>query len=366
VQLPPLVRVADGEPYRNFTSPFTKEQDMARRSTTIGMGVAVAALAGLAVAAPAQAASSKGCVNGGFRLVNLATGATVAQAGQDRVRTTIPADRLGSTFAVRGRYTQFDVRATDFAVLGQAFTGAANELDLTGGRFTPVFASKVPEHRGLVLSSTVSVELDKEGLELQRTGPGLSMKIQAKDCAQGGIFQMEPERADATATRVTHTLASSTTPGLTPFYFDNPSFRQRTGQFLGSGCTSVVTGPPGQFCVQVAPRVNIANDLSPRFVARDSSQVATRVPQAACNTAAPVTPSVRHCGGVSVWDVASGGRLGFVTGEDATEVANPPTTCVSDCQAQNQVRGRLAVLGHPFPVPAGSRLVPRTAAVPAP
>jgi len=136
------------------------------------------------------------------------------------------------------------------------------------------------------------------------------------------------------------------------------------GQFLGDDCTSIVTGPPSTFCVQVSTRVNIANDLSRRFVARDSSQVADRVPQPACNTATPVTPSVRHCGGMSVWDVASGGRLGFVTGEDATEVANPPTDCTSQCQAQNQVRGRLAVLGHPFPVPAGSRLVPRTAAVP--
>ena len=256
------------------------------------------------------------------------------------------------------------MRANDFAVLNQAFTGAANPLDITGGRFTPVFASKVPDHRGLVLSSAISVELDEESVELSRTGTGLSMKIQAKDCAQGGIFQMEPERSDGTRTRVTHTLAQSTTPGLTPFYFDNPNFRARVGQFLGDDCTSIVTGPPSTFCVQVGTRVNIANDLSRRFVARDSSQVADRVPQPACNTATPVTPSVRHCGGMSVWDVASGGRLGFVTGEDATEVANPPTDCTSQCQAQNQVRGRLAVLGHPFPVPAGSRLVPRTAAVP--
>ena len=296
-------------------------------------------------------------------MVNLTTGATVAAAGEDRVRTTIPASQFGATFAVRGRYTQFDVRSADFAVLNQAFTGAANELDLTGGRFTPVFASKVPNHRGLVLSSAISLELDDEDLVLQRTGTGLSMKIQAKDCAQGGIFQMEPERGDGTSTRITHTLAESTVPGLTPFYFDNPNFRARVGQFLGSGCASVQTGPPGQFCVQVSTRVNIGNDLSPRFVARDSAQVATRVPQAACNTSTPVTPSVRHCGGMSAWDVASGGRLGFVTGEDATEVANPPTNCTNDCQAQNQVRGRLAVLGHPFPVPSGSRLVPRTAAV---
>jgi hypothetical protein len=331
------------------------------------MVVAAVVASGLtATTTSAQAASSNGCKDGGFRLVNLSTGATVAQSGKDRILTTIPAGQFGSTFAARGRYTQFDIRAVDFAVLNQAFTGAANELDLTGGRFTPVFASKVPDHRGLVLSSSISVELKDEDLVLQRTGTGLSMKIQAKDCAQGGIFQMEPQRSDGTATRITHTLAQSTVTGLTPFYFDNPNFRARIGQFLGSGCTSVQTGPPGQFCVQVAARVNIANDLSPHFVARDSAQVATRVPQAACNTSTPLTPSVRHCGGMSVWDVASGGRMGFVTGEDATEVANPPTNCVSNCQAQNQVRGRLAVLGHPFPVPTGSRLAPRTSAVPNP
>jgi hypothetical protein len=335
-----------------------------RKTGAVGAGATVLALVASTLAltmGSAQAASSKGCTNGGFRLVNMATGATVAAAGGDRIRATIPASQFGTTFAVRGRYAQFDVRSADFAVLGQAFTGAANELDITGGRFTPVFASKVPDHRGLVLSSAISVELDDEELSLQRSGAGLSMKVQAKDCAQGGIFQMEPERSDGTATRITHTLASSTTTGVTPFYFDNANFRVRVGQFVGSGCTSVQTGPPGQFCVQVGTRVNIANGLSPRFVARDSAQVATRLAQAACNTATPVTPSVRHCGGVSIWDVASGGRMGFVTGEDATEVANPPTDCVTDCQAQNQVRGRLANLGHPFPVPAGSRLVPWSA-----
>jgi hypothetical protein len=167
----------------------------------------------------------------------------------------------------------------------------------------------VPDHRGLVLSSAITVELDAQGLALQRTGTGLSMRIQAKDCAQGGIFQMEPQRSDG-----------------------SPQHRER--------------------------RV-------PPLRRADSSQVATRVPQPACNTATPVTPSGRHCGGMSVWDVASGGRLRFVTGEDSTEVANPPTVCTSKCPAQNQVRGRLVVLGHPFPVP-WSRLVPGTAALPVP
>jgi hypothetical protein len=91
-----------------------------------------------------------------------------------------------------------------------------------------------------------------------------------------------------------------------------------------------------------------------------------RINQPDCNTATPVDPSVEHCGRVSVWDVASGGRLGFVTGEDATEVANPPTTCTHQCQAQNRVRGRLAILGFPFPVPTGSRLTPPTSSVPLP
>ncbi len=318
---------------------------------------------------PSQAASSDACENGGFSLVNLTTGATIASSAAGEVDRVVPAASFGAAsarFGVRGRYISFDVRPSDFAVFNYAFTGAANPEDITGGRPTPVYASKTPNHRGLVLSSGVSVELDEEDLVISRTGTGLSMKIQAKDCAQGGIFQMEPERDDATRTRITHTLATSTNPKLVPFYFDNPRFRARVGQFLGSGCTSITTGPPSRFCVRVNTRVNIANDLSRHFVARDSAQVAERVPQADCNTATPVTPSVEHCGGVSVWDVASGGRMGFVSGEDAVEVANPPTDCVQDCQAQNQVRGRLAVLGFPFPVPAGSRLTPRVSSLPLP
>jgi hypothetical protein len=173
---------------------------------------------------------------------------------------------------------------------------------------------------------------------------------------------MEVARGDGTRTRITHTLVQNN-GALTPFFFDNPEFRARVGQFLGSDCTSIDTGPPSRFCVQVTTRVNVANDFSKNFVLRDSSQVATRISQADCNTATAVSPSVKHCGSVSVWDVASGGRLGFVTGQDALEVANPPTVCVKNCQAQNQVNGRLVTLGFPFPVPAGSRLTPPVSAL---
>jgi hypothetical protein len=293
-------------------------------------------LATVAAAPAASAASSKFCTSGSYSVLG-------KKGVKDRFRGTVPAP--AGRFTVQGRYNQFTVDPATFAIYDYAFTGAANTGSMTGGKLTPVYASKVPDHRGLTLSGGISLELRDEDMVISRTGPGgLTMKIQAKDCAQGGIFQMEAERGDGTATRITHTLAP------TAFYYDNPNFRARLGQFLGSACTSVETGPPSQFCVRVSPRVNIGSDISPELILRDSAQVATRVPACA-----------DHCGGSSVWDVASGGRMGMVTGEDATEVANPPTTCTEDCQAENQVRGRLAVLGFPNPVPAASRLTPRVA-----
>ena len=308
------------------------------RMLSVGLTAAVVApMMLVAFSGTAQAASSEGCEGGGFSLVNLGTNTVVAKATATEVDRTFTAAQLGANFRVQGKYAQFDVRIADFAVLNQAFTGAPNAKDITGGRFTPVFASKVPQN--MVLTSAISVSLGGEVLELGRTGTGVSMKIQAKDCAQGGIFQMEPQRSNGSLTTIVHTLAA---PGgsLTPFYFDNPNFRARIGQFLGADCTSVVTGPPSKFCVQVTARTNIANDISPKFVVRDSTQVATRISQT---------------GRTATFTVANGGRMGFVTGEDSVEVANPPTTCTHQCKAQNQVRGRLVVLGFPFPVPAASR-----------
>src|SRR5262249_3306974 len=159
-----------------------------------------------------------------------------------------------------------------------------------------VFASKAPDLRGATLTSGVAVQLDAENLSISRSGSAASITITAKDCAAGGVFQMEPQRADGTRTRIVHTLATSTDPTLTPFYYDTPHFRAPRGVFRGSPCPRAPTGPAGQFCVPVATRVNISNAASPRFVARDSAQVATRVTQADCNTATPLTPSARHCG----------------------------------------------------------------------
>jgi hypothetical protein len=311
-------------------------------------------------ASPVGAAKSDGCDGGNYRLVR--SNGTVISSGN--VDVTIPAANFGTgRFSVKGLYTEFDVGLADFAIFDYAFTGAPNPLDMTGGVRTPIWASKVPQHRGLVLNSAITVQNADGDLVLTRSGTGgLTMKIQTKDCAAGGIFQMEVERGDHTRTRFVHTLVRNN-GNLTPFYFDNPRFRARIGQFLGDDCTSVTTGPPSRFCVQVSARVNIANNFSKNLVLRDSAQVATRISQNDCNTATPISPTVAHCGSQSVWDVASGGRMGFVTGEDAVEVANPPTVCTQNCKAQNRVNGRLAVLGFPFPVPAGSRLTPAISAL---
>ncbi|MBO1268197.1 hypothetical protein [Arthrobacter cavernae] len=323
-----------------------------RHSFKFRTAITVVALAASAVGfagmtAPAQAASSSGCEGGGFTVL----GKTA------QFNSTVPAPT--GRFLVQGKYVQFEVDPTNFAIHNYTFTGAANDLDLTGGRVTPVFESKIPDHRGLALTSDVSLELTDTDVQLNRTGTGgLSMKIQAKDCAAGGIFQMEPARGDGTRTRIVHRL------GTGAFYFDNANFRAHLGEFRGSECTSVQTGPASQFCVKVTPRVNIGNDLSEKFVVRDSPQVATRILQPECGpdftNSLGLSETRDHCGGMTIWDVASGGRMGMVTGEDATEVANPATNCTQNCQAQNQVKGRLDDLGFPFPVAEGSRLTPRT------
>ena len=298
-----------------------------------------------------QAASSAGCEGGGFSIV-LSDGTTVTGG---ELETSVPASNLGSSFLVRGRYVEFEVVASTFEVRNYAFTGAPNPLDITGGVRTVVFARKTPDHRGLTLTQAMGVELKEENLVIERQGSGLSMKIQAKDCAQGGVFQMEPERDDDAPTDITHVLATAVAPEgaqMTVFYFDNPNFRAREGDVVPYKDTTVV----------VPTRVNFANDFSPKFVGRDSPQVAERIPQGCPNEFLDRQNEpdiVDHCGGVSLWRVASGGRMGAVFGEDAIEVAPPASACTENCQAQNQVRGQSVKLGFPFPVPDDSRLQPR-------
>lgn len=273
--------------------------------TALG-AAAVLAAAVLTLPSAASAASSKGCDGGGFKVIT--NGKTLS--GEIKGTTIVP----GSTIAIRGKFQEWDVEPATLSVRHFVFTGAANKLDMTGGVRTEAFAAKLADLRGATLTSPLSVELGKDGtIRLSRTGSGVSMGIQGKDCANGGIFQMEPERADGTATTFTHVL------GAGQFYFNNPNFAA-----VGS------------------PRVNFANDVSRNFVGRDSPQVATKLSQNGTTT---------------TWSVASGGRMGQVMGEDAVELAPAATTCTHQCGAQNQTRGEADVLGFPWPVPAAARIL---------
>ena len=109
---------------------------------------------------------------------------------------------------IDGKYIEFYIVTSTFGIRDYAFTGAPNAQDITGGRRTPVWSEKTPDHRGSVLTSAVEIDNDGPDIVLERSGTNdLDMKIQAKDCAQGGVFQMEPERGDHTATVFTHVLA---------------------------------------------------------------------------------------------------------------------------------------------------------------
>lgn len=277
----------------------------------------------------ANAASSRFCEGGNWRLT-----------------------QQGNILLVRGTHVQFDVDLTTGGVRNWTLTGAPNVGRLVD-RPTVIFSEKTPLH-GATLTRTDRLRNDKGDLVLIRTTANFSVevKIQAKDCAQGGVFQMEIGRADNLPTRFRHVLGAET------FYYDNPNFRAREGDVVtfsnSAGATQDIT---------ITPRVNFGSDTSTKLVGRDSPQAATRVNQAQCTNSIPkrdgTFATVRHCGGVTEWDVLPGGRMGQVMGEDSTEVAPPATFCQEDCQAQNQVRGGAVVLGFPAVVPFEFRLQPR-------
>ena len=325
---------------------------MSKRMIVHAVAVAAgAATSILLVPEAALGASSAGCAGGGFSVLGVS----------GKQKTTVPASSVGKSFVVKGKYVVFTVDSATFGVRDWTLTGAPNPLDITGEIPTIVFASKIPDHRGLSLTSDVSVQSDRESLVISRSGTGLSMKLQVKDCANGGVFQMEPARDDGTATVITHVLGDDV------FYFDNPNVRDRLGEkipcsgVLPDGTSVACQGANPDGTVTVTARVNFGNDFSGKFVGRDSPQVATRIVTDCANSIPNAfhPGSVSHCGGVSQWSVATGGRMGQVMGEDSTEIAPAAKPCTANCTAQNQVQGRAVVVGFPFPVPDAVRLKPR-------
>lgn len=291
----------------------------------------------------AQAATSAGCTGGGFS----------ANGQSGKVKIEADGAQLPAVITIKGRYNEFLIDTATLAIRNYVLTGAANALDMTGGVRTPIFESKVPDLKGQPLTGKLKLEAKDGSLTVERGDGLVKMKIQAKDCAQGGIFQMEAEREDGQPTLFTHTLAGTGNGNLTPFYFDNRNFRAREGEVVPFGVSTIT----------VPARVNFGNDFSGKFVGRDSAQLAVRRSEPTCSNGIVnrngQLVTVRHCGAVSRWDVQSGGRMGMVLGEDATEVAPGATDCAEDCQAQNQTNGKALVLGFPFPVAPADRLNPR-------
>jgi hypothetical protein len=220
---------------------------------------ALAAGALTAVSAPAQAAKSGTC--SGF---TVSTGGHTLRGDQDRV---IRAGQVGERITVSGRYVRFSVVPSTFETRNYTLTGAnSSQADKNLPLSSPsvVFTSKRPLH-GQTLTGPVSLDISNEGVVLERSGGGQDMKIQAKNCAQGGLFQMEPE----------------------------PGVAERNT--LGADYRFTQQRPDGPLCI---------THVDGRFSAYDSPELATLASNSATH---------------SRWRVSSGGRIGFVVGEDAVE-----------------------------------------------
>ena len=286
-------------------------------------------LAGVVAAGPsALAAKSSGCSTAPF----------VIGAGVDGNASngTIAAANLQETISITGENVEFQVDSATLGIRNFLLTGSPSASNRLTNSPLVVFASKSPDLRGLKLTSDIQVQNSGGTLNLTRAGVGIALKIQAVDCASGGVFQLEAERADDTPTDFTHVV------GPMVFYFSNPRFGPPPPPL--PLCPAGGPFTPSCTPVPITPRVNYGSDVAPAFVGRDSAQDATKISQT---------------GGTAVWRVQSGGRMGAVSGEDSVEVAPPPSTCTSHCQAQDQGKGRYPVLGFPSPVPVASRITPR-------
>ena len=230
------------------------------RRWRIGTALAALAASAVVVTSPAAEAAKAGTCES----------FTVTVGGQtftDGARTVVPAAQVGDTITVAGRYVTFSVVASTFEARDYTLTGADSprpDKDLPLDAPSVVFTSKLPQH-GDVLNGDLSVEVSAESVVLERAGARQDMKIQAKDCAQGGLFQMEPE------------------PGVVET------------NTLGADYRYLQQTPEGRLCI---------THVAGLFSAYDSPELATLI----SNTATQAS-----------WDVQAGGRVGFVVGEDAVE-----------------------------------------------
>lgn len=281
-----------------------------RRRLTRGTAIVAAALVAASGLLLPTAAQAKTTSTGGDYAVTV-NGTTYNPApGKDAKLKDVA---VSGRITVSGTNNRFTIDPATLGVYDYTLTGAPDTQRMVTSP-TVVFASKVPtltaaQRAGTRLSS---LEVRDDALVAIFTTAAGKLKIQAKDGAQGGIFQMEPEFA--APVELVHTLG----PGL--FYFVN----QYTGKInFGNGVDAVPSGA----------------NAHQMLLGKDSPQVATKTYQDAT---------------VTRWTVASGGRMGGVLGEDAVELSAGATNCTSQCQAQNRINGSLPVPPDPTnPTPIG-------------
>lgn len=281
-----------------------------RRRLTRGTAIVAAALVAASGLLLPTAAQAKTTSTGGDYAVTV-NGTTYNPApGKDAKLKDVA---VSGRITVSGTNNRFVIDPATLGVYDYTLTGAPDTQRMVTSP-TVVFASKVPtltaaQRAGTRLSS---LEVRDDAVVAIFTTAAGKLKIQAKDGAQGGIFQMEPEFA--APVELVHTLG----PGL--FYFVN----QYTGKInFGNGVDAVATGA----------------NAHQMLLGKDSPQVATKTYQDAS---------------VTKWTVTSGGRMGGVLGEDAVELSAGATNCTSQCQAQNRINGSLPVPPDPTnPTPIG-------------
>jgi hypothetical protein len=267
-----------------------------------GTALVAALAAAVAFAAPAQAKTAD---TGDYAVT--VNGVTYNPAPGKDVKLQDVA--LAGRLVVSGVHTRFQVDPATLGVYDYTLTGAPDAGRMVTAP-TVIFASKVPTLTEAQLAGArlSSLEVKDSTLVLVLSTSAGSLKVQAKDAPQGGIFQMESEFG--APVEFVHTLGS----GI--FYFVN-AFTGKVNLGNGIDRVSATDDPTGYHQM---------------LLGKDSPQVATKTFQG---------------GTVTKWLVQPGGRLGGVLGEDAIELSQGATSCTSQCQAQNQINGSLTVPSDP-------------------
>jgi len=289
---------------------------MSRLTTVLRAGrtalIAVSVLTGsLLLTGPAHA-SGKTSNGGDFAVTVNGTVYNPASGKSTKLKDITP----NGLIKVRGINVGFDIDPTTLGTYNYTLTGAPDTQRMVTSP-TVIFTSKVPTLTAAQRSSVRinELEIKDDTFTIKFGVAGGTFKVQAKDGAQGGIFQMEPEFANPV--ELVHTLA----PGI--FYFVN-NFTGKINFGNGLDAVSAAQDPANQHQM---------------LLGKDSPQVATKTYQD---------------GSVTKWLVTSGGRMGGVLGEDAIELSQGATNCTSQCQAQNRIRGSLPVPPNPTnPTPIG-------------